>query len=174
MTFGAGENIWETHHIPSNYKIKKGDLLHVDFGAYFQGYYSDISRMAVVGKPDTTQLSAYEVAVGAEWATAESMQPGAKVIDVHNAAKEYYESKGFEYKRAFIGHSMGIGCHEYPFLGPSHSEWILKPQMFFQVEPSQVLEHARVHTEDAFIIKNKGTAKNVSEYRDISELQIIR
>ena len=174
MTFGAGENIWETHHIPGDYRIKRGDLLHVDFGAYFQGYYSDISRMAVVGKPDETQLKAYEVAVGAEWATAEAMQPGAMVMDVHKSAKEFYEAKGHEYRRAFIGHAMGIGCHEYPFLGPSHAEWILKPRMFFQVEPSQILGHARVHTEDSFVVGDKGAAKNVSEYRDISELQVIR
>jgi Xaa-Pro dipeptidase len=174
MTFGAGDNIWETHHIPGNYRVKKGDLLHVDFGAYFEGYYSDISRMAVVGAPDETQMEAYDVAVGAEWATAEAMQPGAKVNDVHNAVKEFYESKGYEYNRAFIGHALGIGCHEYPFLGPSHADWALEPGMFFQVEPSLALGHARVHTEDSFIVGKKGAARNVSEYRDISELQRIR
>ncbi|MGD2201511.1 MAG: Xaa-Pro peptidase family protein [Candidatus Bathyarchaeota archaeon] len=174
ITFGAGENIWETHHIPGDYRIKGGDLLHVDFGAYFEGYYSDISRMAVVGKPDETQIKAYETAVGAEWATAEAMRPGAKVKEVHEAVKGFYESEGYDYRRDFIGHSMGIGCHEPPFLGPSHSDWVLEPRMFFQVEPSQTLDHARVHTEDSFIVGSKGPAKNVSQYRDISELQVIR
>ena len=174
MTFGAGQNIWETHHIPGKYRIKEGDLLHVDFGAYFQGYYSDISRMAVVGEPDETQLKAYEIAVGAERATAEAMQPDAKVMDVHDTVKEYYESKGHEYNRAFIGHALGIGCHEYPFLGPSHADWVLEPGMFFQVEPSLTLGHARVHTEDSFIVGSKDGARNVSEYRDVSELQRIR
>jgi hypothetical protein len=45
--------------------------------------------------------------------------------------------------------------------------------MFFQVEPSLALQDIRVHTEDSFIINN-GAAKNVSEYRDVSELQTIR
>ena len=173
MTFGAGRNVFETHHIPGDYRIKEGDLLHVDFGAFFDGYYSDISRMAVVGEPDADQTRAYEVAVGAEWAAAEAMTPGAAVIDVHNAVKDFYESRGHGYDRAFIGHGLGIGCHEYPFLGPSHGDWVLEPGMFFQVEPSLTIGKARVHTEDSFVITENG-AENVSLYRDISELQRIR
>ncbi|MCW4036325.1 MAG: Xaa-Pro peptidase family protein [Candidatus Bathyarchaeota archaeon] len=173
MTLGAGRNVFETHHIPGEYRIREGDLLHVDFGAYFQGYMSDISRMAVVGEPDETQEKAYEVAVGAERATAEAMRPGAKVMDLHEAVKEYYELKGYEYSRAFIGHGLGIGCHEYPFLGPSHGDWVLESGMFFQVEPSITIGQARVHTEDSFVVTGDG-AKNVSLYRDVSELQRIR
>jgi Xaa-Pro aminopeptidase len=173
MTMGAGPNIWETHHIPSNYKIQKGDLIHVDYGCFFDGYLSDISRMAVVKKPNKLQLEAYKFAVNVELATKEAMKPGATVIDVHNSVKEYYESHGHSYNRAFIGHSIGIGCHEYPFLGPSHGEWVLEKDMFFQVEPSIVIGNARVHTEDSFVIESSGS-RNVSEYRDITELQVIR
>ena len=173
ITLGAGENIFETHHVPTDYRIKKGDMLHVDFGGFFKGYMSDISRMAVVGAPDEIQLKAYDVAVQAEWVCAEAMQEGATVMDVHNAVKDFYESKGYEYHRAFIGHSIGIGVHEIPFLGPSHGDWTLERGMFFEVEPSHTIGHARVHTEDAFVLTKDG-AKNVSEYRDISELQVIR
>ena len=173
IVLGAGKNIHETHHVPTDYKIKKGDLLHTDFGGWFQGYQTDISRMAVVGKPNSTQVKAYDIAVGAEWATADAMYSGATVMDVHNAVKAFYESKGQEYKRAFIGHSIGIGCHEYPFLGPAHGEWVMEPNMFFEIEPSCTIGDARMHTEDSFVT-GKGKAKNVSEYRDISELQVIR
>ncbi len=173
MTLGGGPNIWETHHIPDDYALKKGDMLHTDFGGYFDGYYSDISRMAVVGEPNQEQLKAYDIAVRAEWATAEAMKPGAKVIDVHNAVKAFYESEGLPYSRAFIGHSIGIGCHEYPFLGPAHGEWELKEGMFFEVEPGCTIGKARIHTEDAFIVTKNG-GENVSQYWDISNLQVIK
>jgi Xaa-Pro aminopeptidase len=173
MTLGAGMNIFETHHIPGDYSIGEGDLLHVDFGAYFKGYMSDISRMAVVGEPDGMQQKAYDVAVGAERATAEAMKAGARVMEVHDAVKAFYGGKGHEYDRAFIGHGLGIGCHEYPFLGPSHGDWVLEPGMFFQVEPSLAVGHVRVHTEDSFIV-TEDEARNVSAYRDVSELQRIR
>jgi Xaa-Pro aminopeptidase len=173
MTMGAGPNIWETHHIPGDYRLKAGDLIHVDYGCLFDGYLSDISRMAVVKKPDASQLEAYEIAVEAERVTGEALVPGSKVIDVHNTVKEFYESKVHVYNRAFIGHGMGIGCHEYPFLGPSHGDWVLEAGMFFQVEPSTTLGKSRIHTEDSFIVRHGG-GENVSLYRDISELQVIR
>lgn len=173
MALGAGENIFEFHHVPTDYQIKKGDLIHVDFGCFFKGYMSDISRTAVIGEPDETQLKAYDIAVRAERVTAEAMREGVKVIDVHNAAKKFYESEGLSYDKAFIGHSLGIGCHELPFLGPSHGDWVLESGMFFQVEPSLRIGQARIHTEDSFTVTDSG-ARNLSEYRDITEIQIIR
>jgi Xaa-Pro aminopeptidase len=173
ITVAAGPSIFETHHVATDYEIKEGDLVHVDFGAFFKGYMSDISRTAAVGRPDQTQLKAYDIAVRAEWVAAEAMREGVRVMDVHNAAKAFYESMGHPYKRVFIGHSIGIGCHEPPFLGPSHGDWILEAGMFFEVEPSIVIGHARVHTEDSFVV-GKGPARNVSEYRDISQIQLIK
>ncbi len=171
MTMGAGPNIHETHHIPGEYRVKEGDLIHVDFGCLFDGYLSDISRTAAVVKPDPTQLKAHSFAVEAERAAGDALAPGVKVREVHDAVKEFYENRGHPYSRAFIGH--GLGCHEYPFLGPSHGDWTLEQGMFFQIEPSIVIDHARVHTEDSYKVTATGS-ENVSEYRDIGELQIIR
>lgn len=172
-TLAAGPNIFETHHVATGYRIKEGDLVHTDFGALFKGYMSDISRTAVAGHPDQTQLKAYEVAIQAERVAGETMQEGMKVTDVHNAVKRLYESRGHPYTRAFIGHGIGIGCHEIPFLGPSHGDWVLEAGMFFEVEPNIVIDHARVHTEDSFIV-GKGPARNVSEYRDVLQIQVIK
>jgi len=172
LSLAAGPNILELHHVPGEYRIGDGDLVHVDAGGYFKGYQSDISRTAVVGKPSESQLNTYEIAVGAESAASNAMHEVAEVMDVYEDTRKFYESRGHSLKSAFIGHSIGIGCHELPFLGPSHGNWILKPGMFFEVEPSITIGPTRVHTEDAFIV-GRGTAKNVSEYRDISQLQAI-
>jgi len=173
MTLGAGDNVFEIHHVPTDYEIKRGDLIHVDFGCFFKGYMSDISRTAVVGKPDETQLKVYDITVRVQRAAAEAMREGAPVMDVHNAAKQQCESEGLSYNRAFIGHGLGIGCHELPFLGPSHGDWVLESGMFFQIEPGFAIGNARVHIEDSFIVSGS-EARNVSEYRDVSEIQVIR
>jgi Xaa-Pro aminopeptidase len=173
LALAAGPNILEVHHVPGDYKINEGDLVHTDSGGYFKGYQSDISRTAVVGKPSEAQLKVYDIAVQAELATAEAMYEGEKVLNVYEATRRSYESKGYSFEDAFIGHSIGIGGHELPFLGPSHGDWILKSGMFFEVEPSITVGQVRIHTEDSFIV-GKSSARNVSEYRDISQLQIIR
>jgi Xaa-Pro aminopeptidase len=175
LTLAAGSNIMEPHHTPSDYKIKEGDMVHVDVGGIWNGYGSDISRMAVVGKPTVEQNKAYEVIIKQMWDTAEAMQNGVTVLDVHKVAKRSYESQGFEYPRFFIGHSTGLRGHEHPFIGSFHGQWILKPNMFFQLEPSHVAsEKIRVHYEDSFVIQEKGLAKNVSEYRNSWDLPIIK
>ena len=173
MTMGAGPNIHETHHIPGNYKLRPGDLIHVDYGCLFDGYLSDISRTAAVVQPSKTQQEAYKFTVSAQRATEEALQPGVKVSEVHQAVKGFYESHGHPYNRSFVGHAIGIGCHEPPFLGPSHGEWIIQPSMFLQVEPSHVADGTRIHTEDSIRITRNGP-RNVSEYRPIEELQIIK
>jgi Xaa-Pro aminopeptidase len=173
ITLGAGENIFEIHHVPGGYTIKNGDFVHVDFGCFFNGYMSDISRVAVVGKPNDMQSKLYDVAVRAEKAVAEAMKEGTRIIEVHQAAKRFYESEGLTYNKAFIGHSLGIGCHEFPFLGPTHGDWVLESCMFFQIEPRVTLGNLTVHTEDSFIVTS-AEAKNVSEYQDVTELQIIK
>ena len=94
-------------------------------------------------------------------------------MDVHNTVKQFYEKQGYSYNRAFIGHSIGIGCHETPFLGPAHGDWVLESNMFFEVEPSMQIGEVRIHTEDAFIVGKDG-ARNVSDYRKVSELQVIK
>ena len=172
MTMGAGPNIHETHHIPGNYRLKPGDLIHVDYGCLFQGYLSDISRTAAITKPTKAQQEAYSFTVAAQRATEQALQPGATVQEVHQTVKQFYEQHGHTYNRAFIGHAIGIGCHEPPFLGPSHGDWVIEPGMFLQVEPSIATHGTRIHTEDSIAITNHGP-RNVSEYKPIEELQII-
>lgn len=173
MVLAAGENIFETHHTPGGYRIREGDLLHTDFGGWFDGYLSDISRMAVVGEPDDDQSKAYRFAVEAERAAAETLTAGNRVMEVHEAAREFYESRGVAYGRAFIGHGIGLGCHEAPFLGPSHGGWLLEPGMVFEVEPSVTFGRARMHTEDTFLVTENGP-EILSDYRDTTEIQVIR
>ncbi len=173
MVLAAGDSIFESHHVPTDYRIKKGDLVRVDFSCFFKGYMTDIARMAVVGQPDERQLKAYDITVRTERAAAEAMKVGARIIDVHDSVKQFLETVGVEYDGEFIGHSIGIGCHEVPFLGPSHGDWVLESGMFFQVEPFLTIGQVLVQTEDSFMITAEG-ARNVSEYRDITELQVIR
>jgi Xaa-Pro aminopeptidase len=175
LSLAAGSNVLEPHHAPSDYEIKSGDLVHVDVGGVWRGYLSDISRMAVVGKPSDRQRRAYEVIIRQMWDTAEAMERGATVNEVNDAAKRSYESNGFKYPRFFIGHSIGLKGHEHPFLAPFHGDWILEPSMVFQLEPSHVDSNdIRVHYEDSFVIQEDGPAKNVSEYENSWELPRIK
>jgi Xaa-Pro aminopeptidase len=166
--------ISEAHHLPIDKKLRVGEFLHTDFGANFDGYYSDISRTAVIGKgPSADMKKAYSLAIECQNNVMDAMRPGATIMDVHNAAKKTMEDAGFPYDRPFVGHSIGVGVHDLPFIGPVYGNWVLEPNMVFQVEPGVSIGKERVHTEDTILVTN-GKAKNVSQFIDVSEILVIR
>jgi Xaa-Pro aminopeptidase len=171
---GSGESNLEAHHLPVDKKLKAGEILHTDFCANFEGYGSDISRTAVVGRaPNADQKKAYDLAIKCQNNVVAAMRAGAKIMDVHNAAKKTMEAAGFEYTRPFIGHSVGVGIHDYPFVGPVHGDWVLEPNMVFEIEPGVNIGKERVHTEDTILVTG-GKAKNLSQFIDTSEILVIK
>lgn len=113
------------HGIPSRKrKLKKGDILSVDFGVLYKGFYGDSAVTIPVGKikPDTHKLLL---------ATQESLQlaikqvvVGNRIVDISKAVQEYVESKGYSVVRQFVGHGIGSSLHE----GPEIPNYVQKGQ----------------------------------------------
>ena len=175
----AGPNTFKTHHKTGDYRIKKGDMIHTDFGVLVQGYSADIARAAKFGEPDANEVKTYEFATEVMVKVAEMLVPGNTVMEVHNAAKNFYEDRGVEYKlvedqgRDFIAHGLGLAVHEAPFIGPSHGNWVIEPGMIIAIEPRVTFGNARVHYEDMFLVTTKG-AKNFSCSMDFSKMMVIK
>lgn len=174
----AGPNTFKTHHKTSDYRIKKGDMIHTDFGVVVQGYSSDVARAAKFGEPDTNEVKTYEFATGVMLRVAEMLVPGNTVMEVHNAAKKFYEDRRVEYRlvedqgRDFIAHGLGLAVHEVPFIGPSHGNWVIEPGMIIAIEPRVTFGNARVHYEDMFLVTEK-EARNISQCGDFSKMMVI-
>ncbi|MBI4279918.1 MAG: aminopeptidase P family protein [Armatimonadetes bacterium] len=126
--------------------LERGDMILVDFGALFSGYYSDLARMAVVGPPTDRQRDRYQRVRDVQQAIIASMRPGVTCAEVYEAAAAGFRRVGLrwlwdeveegEVRRRFYtcGHSVGLGLHEYPLLTPIE-ERVLEPDMVFYVEP---------------------------------------
>ncbi len=102
------------HGIPSDYVLKEGDIVSVDCGVLFQGYYGDSAYTFAVGKVTdrvslllkTTRESLYR---GIEHARA-----GERIGDIGNAIQEYCEREKFSVVREMVGHGIGKSLHESP------------------------------------------------------------
>jgi methionyl aminopeptidase len=102
------------HGIPSEYVLKEGDIVSVDCGVLYQGYYGDSAYTFAVGNiPDrvrlllkTTKESLYK---GIEHAL-----DGQRIGDISNAIQEYCEQQKFSVVREMVGHGIGKGLHESP------------------------------------------------------------
>jgi methionyl aminopeptidase len=103
------------HGIPSRKrKLRKGDILSVDFGVKHKGYYGDSAVTIPVGKIDSEKQRLLDVTrESLDRAIAQAV-PGNRISDISKAVQNYVESEGFSIVRQFVGHGIGTSLHEGP------------------------------------------------------------
>jgi methionyl aminopeptidase len=102
------------HGIPSLRRLKEGDLISIDVGAVYQGYYGDAAATFPVGVIDEEDQRLLAV-------TQESLRrgiakalPGSRLTDISHAIQSYVEEQGFSVVRDYVGHGIGNQMHEDP------------------------------------------------------------
>lgn len=127
------------HGIPSKDVIlKNGDIVNVDATTILNGYYSDASRMFMIGEVDEEAKKLVEVTKECLNRGLEAVKPWGFLGDIGAAIQEYAESNGYSVVREFGGHGVGLDIHEEPFvshLGKRGTGMVLVPGMVFTIEP---------------------------------------
>jgi methionyl aminopeptidase len=105
------------HGIPSARRIlQDGDIVGIDFGVCYQGFFSDSAMTVAVGDVDDESRRLMRVTEESLWLGIEQMRVGKRVGDVSAAVQEHVESEGFSIVREFVGHGIGSKLHELPQL----------------------------------------------------------
>jgi Xaa-Pro dipeptidase len=123
--------------IPSTERtIEEGDLVMVEMATVMDGYYSDLTYMAVAGEPSERQRQVHNAGLEAQQAACERMVPGNSYEDPDLAARDILDKRGLgEYFVHVTGHGLGFRFHEStPFLMPGASG-TLKQGMVSSIEP---------------------------------------
>ncbi len=135
----SGENGAIVHATPGLRKLKKGDLLLIDFGAVFKGYASDqtityqISNGGGTDKEDKRKI--FDVVRSAQREGIIRARPGVPVKEVDEAVREFIDEKGFgKYFTHGTGHGVGLNVHEPPAISPL-GEDVLVAGMVITIEP---------------------------------------
>lgn len=103
------------HGIPSKkVKVREGDIVSVDFGALYKGFYGDSAVTIPVGKLTARNQCLLQVTKDALERGIEQVRVGKRVSDVSAAVQHYAESNGFSVVRQFVGHGIGSSLHEAP------------------------------------------------------------
>jgi Xaa-Pro aminopeptidase len=123
------------HGVASDKIIEKGDMITLDYGAYYKGYVSDITRTLAVGEPDEKLKEIYDIVLQAQMRGMDGIKPGMSGKEADALTRDYITEKGYgEYFGHSTGHGIGLEVHEGPSLA-SKSEIILEPGMVVTVEP---------------------------------------
>jgi Xaa-Pro aminopeptidase len=125
----------------STRKVEAGDIVMVELATVVDGYYSDLTYVAVAGEPTARQKEVYNAVLEAQQAAARELRPGALFSDPDAAARRVLEkAKLAEYFVHITGHGVGLRYHEFvPFLMPG-AEGVLQEGMVTSVEPGVYIE----------------------------------
>ena len=153
----TGPNSANPHASPTDRPLSSGDLLVIDWGAYYQGYCSDLTRTFAIGPVENEFEHIAKIVETANVAGRAAAGPGAPASRVDEAARSVIEAANYG---AFFthrtGHGLGMEGHEPPYIR-SGNPLELAPGMTFTVEPGIYLpDRGGVRIEDDVLITDTG------------------
>lgn len=127
------------HGIPSRRKLKVGDIVGLDFGVVYQGFFGDSARTVAVGEASEQAERLMTVTREALYAAIEQARAGNRISDIALAVEETAGSAGFSVVQEFAGHGIGRALHEDPqvpnYFRRGMANPRLQPGMVLAIEP---------------------------------------
>lgn len=143
------------HGIPSEYEVlQEGDIINVDVSTILDGYYSDASRMFVIGQTSPENEKLVRVAKECLQIGAEAAKPWGFIGDIGRAIEKHAKRNGFSVVRDLCGHGVGLEFHEEPEVNhynTRHHGMLIVPGMVFTIEPM-----INMGVKDVFIDEEDG------------------
>lgn len=175
VAFGKNSSI--PHHQTSDIKLKKDQIILLDFGVKFNNYCSDMTRTVFFGSATTEFKRMYKAVLTAQekaiqYINSQLSMANGKLLakDIDKIAREYILKQGFPNIIHSVGHGIGIEVHEAPHISPNSNETI-KDGMVFSVEPGIYIEgYGGIRIEDLVMVTAKGGQLISNARREIIEV----
>ncbi|WP_028274283.1 M24 family metallopeptidase [Atopococcus tabaci] len=153
----SGKRSAMPHGVASEKVIEQGDMITIDFGCYYNGYVSDMTRTFAIGDPGEKMKEIYQIVLDAQLKVGEAAKAGMSGIELDAVARDYITEKG--YGKAFghsTGHGIGLEVHEGPNVS-FRSEKRFVPGNVITNEPGIYLPGiGGVRIEDDLVITEEG------------------
>ena len=151
-----GENTSMPHAVPTDRKLRKGDIIQFDIGCKYQGYCSDFSRVVFTEAPTEEQKEIYQFLLDQQKKLSIAFRDGANIKNVIKDRETDYKLKNYNIAHAF-GHGVGLDIHEQPFLS-SKIDNFAKENSIIAVEPGiYYAGKFGMRIEDTYCIEKMGT-----------------
>lgn len=154
------------HAIPSDRILRKGDIIGLDLGVIYKGFFTDMAMTVGVGKISSDAKQLLAVTKKSLDIGIRHVAPGNYIGDIGSAIQKYVESQGFSVVRQLVGHGVGRAVHEEPQIpnyGKPRTGAILRPGMVLAIEPMVTIGSYQIKiSNDGFGFKT--TDKSLSAH----------
>lgn len=152
------------HGLPGEQVLEEGDIVGIDFGVKYRGYFSDLARTVPVGTVDVKAKQLIEVTKTSLKKAIEQIRPGNRTGDIGHAVQSYVEDQGLNVVRELVGHGVGTAVHEPPSVPnygkPARGEQLVAG-MVLAVEPMVNEKSAGVQLmDDGWTFKTKDEGRS--------------
>jgi methionyl aminopeptidase len=150
------------HGIPDETVLKEGDIVNIDVTSILDGYYSDASRMFMIGNVSESARKLVEVAKECMYIGIEQIKPYTSLNNVGRAVEEHANKNGFSVVREYGGHGVGLRFHEFPHVNHhirADKGVLLLPNMVLTIEPmiNEGSYECRVLGDDWTVVTKDGS-----------------
>lgn len=167
----SGKRSAMPHGVASEKVIEQGDMITIDFGCYYDGYVSDMTRTFAIGDPGEKLKEVYQIVLDAQLKVLEAAKAGMSGIELDAVARDYITEKG--YGEAFghsTGHGIGLEIHEGPNVS-FRSEKKFVPGNVITNEPGIYLPGiGGVRIEDDLVITEEGNQNLMKTSKELIQL----
>src|SRR5699024_7083304 len=153
----SGKRSSMPHGVASSKVIEKGDLVTLDFGCYYEGYTSDITRTIAVGDPGDKMKEIYQIVLAANLKVIEAASAGLTGIELDAVARDYIAACG--YGEAFghsTGHGIGLDIHEGPNISVRADKVLVAGNVITDEPGIYLTDIGGVRIEDDLLIQKAG------------------
>ena len=138
------------HGLPSDKKLSEGQIVGIDVGSIYKGYYGDHAKSFAVGEINEDKKRLLQVTKECLKKGIEEAVPGNRIGDIGNAVQSWAESNGYGVVRELVGHGIGSKLHEEPQIpnyGESGTGPLIDVGMCFAIEPMINMGSKDVYTK---------------------------
>lgn len=161
----AGERSTFSNPVPSERRLKRGEIVKIDIFVDVGGYLSDTGRAFVVGEASDAQKEIWARMQETQAAILATIKPGVSTLDLWRVFTDTFGRYQMEPCMRFLGHGLGLSLHEEPFVA-SHLDTELKEGMVFAIEPVFMTEDRKMgfHLEDNLVVTSEGVENMTSRF----------
>jgi len=138
------------HGIPSARQLKSGDIIGLDLGVYYKGYYTDMAQTCSVGKVDSKIQKLIQITRESLLKATSFLKEGIRLGDLGYLIQQIIENNNFSVIRDCVGHGVGESIHEDPSIpnyGNPKTGIVLKKGMTLAIEPMTALGRSEVYVK---------------------------